>query len=244
MAEQQQLPPGWISQWDETHQRPLFIQTETGHTQWELPAFDQQQYHQDSAAQGQPGPPTHSKRRQYAAGQSQAYSGAAEMPPMQPQAYADPTAGAQHAPAFFTPGLEQTQQQPAYYGQDAGYGGPAPAQPPYGQPQPAYGHQVNQMADQFAQMGMGGQKGYGIHTTNIIGTFLDPNELTNPPPEIRLPPNAAIAPSPLSNADYSYMRSTINAIPTTNALLAKTKLPLALIITPFRSVREMDHDQE
>ncbi|KAG8720549.1 COPII subunit [Ceratobasidium sp. 394] len=248
MAEQQQLPPGWISQWDQTHQRPLFIQTETGHTQWEPPIADAQQFQQDPGLQAHHGPPAHSKRRQYAAGQSQAYSGATDMPPIQPQGYADPGAGAQHAPAFFTPGLEQTQPQPQpqppYYGQDAGYGAPVPAQPPYGQAQPAYGQQMNQMADQFAQMGMGGQKGYGIHTTNIIGTFLDPNELTNPPLEIRLPPNAAIAPSPVSNADPSYMRCTINAIPTTNALLAKTKLPFALVITPFRSVREVDHDQE
>ncbi|KAG9093067.1 COPII subunit [Ceratobasidium sp. UAMH 11750] len=236
-----QLPPGWISQWDETHQRPLFIQPATGHTQWEVPFEDPQQQQPPAPTQHT----THSKRRQYAAGQSQAYSGAPDITPMPPQGYADPSAGVAPAPAFFTPGLQQTPSQPPYYGQDAGYTSSAPPQPPYGQaPQPAYGQQMNQMADQFAQMGMGGQKGYALHTVNIIGTYLDPQELTNPPPEIRLPPGACISQSPLANADPSYMRCTVNAVPTTNTLLNKSKLPLGLILTPHRSVRESDHDAE
>ncbi|QRW04974.1 transporter protein Sec23 [Ceratobasidium sp. AG-Ba] len=235
-----QLPPGWISQWDETHQRPLFVHTATGHTQWDVPAGDFQQP-PDAPAHST----AHSKRRQYAAGQSQAYSGAAEMPPTQPQAYAYPSAATGAAPAFFTPGLQQTPAQPPYYGQDAGgYASPAPPQPPYGQTQPAYGQQMGQVTDQFAQMGMGGQKGYGLHTVNVIGTYLDPQELTNPPPEIRLPPGACVTQSPYANADPSYMRCTVNAIPTTNALLGKSKLPLGIILTPHRSVRESDGDQE
>lgn len=98
---------------------------------------------------------------------------------MQPQAYPDPSvggmgvgAGAGAGPALFTPGLDQgqMQQQQSYYGHDAGAGGAPgygqPGQVPvgYGQPppQPGYGHgqpPVNQMVDQFAHMGMGGQKG-------------------------------------------------------------------------------------
>jgi protein transport protein SEC24 len=40
------------------------------------------------------------------------------------------------------------------------------------------------------------------------------------------------------------MRCTVNAIPTTNALLNKSKLPLALVLTPNRSVRATDNDLE
>ncbi|KAG8763733.1 COPII subunit [Ceratobasidium sp. 423] len=260
----QQLPPGWISQWfvgdsyisgfikthywlyrDETYQRPLFIQPATGNTQWEPPVADAEQNQPPVEQYQQAPPPTgHSKRRQYAAGQSQAYSGAADLPPVQPQAYGDPSAGPGPGPALFTPGLDQT-HQPAYYAQDQGYGGQGAAPQAYGQPPPEqYGQQINQMANQFAQMGMGGHQSYGVHTTNLIGTYLDPQELLAPPPEIRLPPNAAISPSPLSNADPSYMRCTVGAIPTTNALLNKTKLPLALVLSPFRSVRESDNDAE
>lgn len=75
---------------------------------------------------------------------------------MQPQGYAEPAIAAP-GPALFTPGLEQTQTQvqpQQFYGQP----GPGQVPPAYAQPQPAYGQQMNQMTDQFAHMGMGGQK--------------------------------------------------------------------------------------
>src|SRR5258708_10583382 len=68
----------------------------------------------------------------------------------------------------------------------------------------------------------------------------DPRELSRPPPEIRLPPNASISQHPLSNADPSYMRSTINAVPTTTSLLSKSRLPFTLVLTPNRSLKEGD----
>lgn len=141
------------------HFAHFFTEPATGHTQWELPFEDHQQ--------AQPGPPTtNPKRRQYAAGQSQAYSGAAELPPIQPQAYADPSAAVGPGPALFTPGLEQTQMQQPYYGQDTGAGYGAPGQTPaYGQPQQ---QQMSQMTDQFAHMGMGGQKGVSCQSYSFI----------------------------------------------------------------------------
>jgi protein transport protein SEC24 len=48
---------------------------------------------------------------------------------------------------------------------------------------------------------------------------------------------SSITQSSLSNADPSYQRCTLNAIPTTQGLLNKSKLPLALVCTPFRSVK-------
>lgn len=159
---------------------------------------------------------------------------------------------------LFTPGLaaeqqfatqqqqQQQQQAPAggYYGQAAepeyinapgygqqpaiGYGQPgAPAQPP-----------VGVLADQFGQMGIGGQKPFQIYTANLLTSPPDPRELSRPPPEIRLPPGAALSPSPTANAPYQYQRSTLNAIPNSASLLGKSKIPLGLVITPYRSLKE------
>lgn len=182
--------------------------------------------------------PQHAKRRQYAAGQTQAYYGAPD------PAVAGYTAGGP-PPQLFTPGLagdnqfqqQQQQAQGGYYGQqpqkpgyaDGSYG----QQPAYGQPQP-----VTNLADQFSQLNVAGQKGLRLQTTNLLTSPPDPRELQQPPPETILPPNATLTTSPFSNADPSYQRSTINSIPTTHALLNKAKLPLALVITPYRSVKE------
>lgn len=195
------------------------------------------------------------KKRQYAAGQTQAYYGVSEVAP-------DPgygAAGIQHQPAggqLFTPGLaaenqfQSLQTQPSYYGQQpdqpgvaygadpaaaAGYGAQVPPQQPqYTQPG------VDALAGQFGQMGLaaGGQKQFQLYTTNLLTSPPEPRELHRPPPEIRLPPNSSISPSPLANADPSYQRCTLNAIPTTSSLLNKAKIPLALILTPYRSLKD------
>lgn len=51
---------------------------------------------------------------------------------------------------------------------------------------------------------------------------------------------ASVTSSPDAIADYSYMRSTLNAVPSTNSLLKSSKLPLGLVITPYRSLKEGD----
>ncbi|KAG8851385.1 COPII subunit [Tulasnella sp. 330] len=255
-----QLPPGWVAQWDETHQRHLFIafpgidrfdkpvDQVNGHTQWDPPTEEPQQ----PSIQGPP--PASGKRRQYAAGQTQAYYG--EATPAQPsyagdQHYAGATGAAAPGQAtFFSPAeqqpqqhqpLQQQQSQTPWFGSVGAIGGnftggyaPNPA---YNQP-PA-----SAMADQFSQMSIQQQQGYGqkqfsLQTVNVIGAFLDPRELLSPPPEIRLPPGATLSNSPTVNADYTYQRCTMNAIPTTNSLLSKSKLPFGLILTPYRSLNK------
>jgi protein transport protein SEC24 len=227
------------------YQRWLYIDTQTGRTQWEPPEqgptapIDQIQ-----EQQGQPAAQGHSKRRQYAADQAQAYYGGAE--PQSELPYGGlqpPPPGPQSQGQLFTPGLasegqfqnqqQQQPQQPSYYQPQNAYSSPGPA---YGQPQPAGG--VDALANQFGTMGLGGQKPLSLYTTNLLTSPPDPNELLRPPPEIRLPPNSAMTPSPFANADPSYQRSTLNAIPTTSSLLGKSKIPLGLIITPYRTVKE------
>ncbi len=42
------------------------------------------------------------------------------------------------------------------------------------------------------------------------------------------------------NADPSYQCSTINAIPATESILKKSRLPLALVLAPYRTSKEGD----
>ncbi|KAF8644917.1 hypothetical protein AX16_008199 [Volvariella volvacea WC 439] len=242
----QQLPPGWTAQWDPNAERYLFVDTTTGHSQWEPPAQGVQHI-PDQLASATPPPSTHHpKRRQYAAGQTQAYYGTPD--PVADAGYnlnAPPQPGPP-GPQLFTPGLAAENQfavqqgqpatGPAYYGQQQHEKVDYINTPQYGQ-QPAYGQAgVNALADQFGAMGIAGQKPFQLYTTNLLTSPPEPRELSRPPPEIRLPPNSCISPSPTANADPSYQRSTLNTIPTTSSLLGKSKVPLALIITPYRSL--------
>ena len=145
---------------------------------------------------------------------------------------------------MFTPGLAvenqfAAQQSPAPGQQSSYYSQGEPEYingPAFNQP-PQYGAPVDALTNQFGQMGMG-QKQFQLHTTNLLTSPPEPRDLQRPPPEIRLPPNSCISPSPAANADPSYLRFTINAIPTSSSLLTKSKLPLALVITPYRSLNE------
>ncbi|KAG2343076.1 protein transporter SEC24 [Suillus weaverae] len=243
----QQLPPGWTAEWDPASQRYLFIQASTGRSQWEVPTPAPAQSI-DHAPSVSPPPSTthHGRRRQYAAGQTQVYYGAGDAlgdqygglgVPQQQQ----PTATAQ----LFTPGLaaeggfagQQQVPQASYY---------APQQEPQYINSPGFGQEstyhppnapIHHLTDQFGQMGMG-QKPLHLTTTNLLTSPPDPRELVRPPPEIRLPANACITTSPYANADPSYQRCTINAIPTTSSMLNKSKIPLGLVITPYRTLKE------
>ncbi|TFK72080.1 CPII coat sec24 protein [Pluteus cervinus] len=271
----QQLPPGWAAQWDADSQRYFFIETASGHGQWEVPGVP---------AGGQPVPDQHPpapegahnpRRRQYAAGQTQAYYGGetAVDPTYGTSTFVPPTTGGPApgpvtgGPQFFTPGLDNQQYAgapipapgagiggggapgvPSYYGPGADAQQPHQHDyingPAYGQPQPPQppftpgGGSVDALAGQFGSLGVAGQKAFQLYTTNLLTSPPEPRELLRPPPEIRLPPNSCISPAATANADPSYQRSTLNAIPTTSSLLSKSKVPLALVITPYRSVKE------
>lgn len=164
------------------------------------------------------------------------------------------------------PGQTQQPISPAYGGTVPAYGqqqqpayGAAPV-PAYGQPlvQPAYGAAPipgaqDQLASQFGQMNMGNQPQAPqplatapptqpnlLVASDIISQPFQVEELDLPPPQINLPPNTSVTPSPYSNCPPKYVRSTINAVPTTHSLLKKSKLPFALVISPYTSL----HDSE
>ncbi|CAG8554291.1 7755_t:CDS:10 [Diversispora eburnea] len=166
---------------------------------------------------------------------------------------------------FFTPGGDQqptynqqqpltyNQQQPPTYNQQQQPTYNQQHQPTYNQQSPTYNQQsptYNQqpyspniagVTNQFSNLGFGGPAAQSqLIPVHLIGTSPNVRELSAPPPSINLPPNTSVTPSDKANCDPSYKRCTLNAIPATSSLLSKSRLPLALVITPYRSLKEGD----
>lgn len=68
----------------------------------------------------------------------------------------------------------------------------------------------------------------------------DPRDLHASPPEIRLPPGSFLASRPPCDNDVSslYQSSTLNAVPTTEGLLHELKIPLGLVVSPYRTLAD------
>ncbi|KAK3724482.1 COPII subunit [Vermiconidia calcicola] len=173
--------------------------------------------------------------------------------PGQQSAPQQPSYGMPQQSQYGDPNIQGQPVQPAYgqpqYG--APQGGYEPPQAAY----PAQGQQpgVQGMTQQFQQMNVANQpqgapaqqmrlnplqpidispQGQGFHVT----------ELDQPPPPIVLPPNSSVTPSPHANCPPKYVRSTLNAMPTTASLLKKSKLPFALIIQPYATLHDSEDD--
>ncbi|KAK0547510.1 COPII subunit [Tilletia horrida] len=217
---------------------------------------------------GGPGPPPAmgpgSRRRHYPtahlAANSVSYSGGFDAGAGAGANYPGQVAPAEIQNQFFTPGIPENSVAPTPGpGPGAGFTSPAPAGP-YGATSavPGRGGAPGQgpggydaaaaLGSQFNSMNLGGaggipgQRGNPLYTVNLSGSIPNPGDLERPPPDIHLPPNACISTSPKANADPSYQRSTLNAVPTTAALLNKSKLPLGIILSPYRSVRQEEGD--
>ncbi|RUS13894.1 hypothetical protein BC938DRAFT_477620, partial [Jimgerdemannia flammicorona] len=132
----------------------------------------------------------------------------------------------------FVPGYgAQGQQAPLISQASMGYQGYG-AMPPAG---------VAGVTNQFANMSMGGAPQQlqcsGVDNVltqiSLIGTPPNIFDLDAPPPPIRLPAN-----SPTANCDPRHERCTVNAFPATEALAKKSRIPLALVITPYPTVKD------
>ncbi|WWD01693.1 protein transporter SEC24 [Kwoniella sp. B9012] len=259
MSQEVMLPQGWEARWDPQSNAYVYVEQSTGRSQWEVPTQPSYGSSNPSVSPAPQPSSTHHRpgRRQYPTAQiQQVYGGGGyDTQPQQPIAapgYPDQQQQ-QQQPQYFTPGFggadPAQQQQPAYGASPApAYGGAAPA-PAYGQQQqPGYPGQqpVDQMANQFQQMNVGyggGKQLHQIQTVNLIGMQPDVTGLDAPPPPYLLPPNAAVTASPHIQPDPSYQRCTLTSMPTTQSLLNKSKLPLALVMAPYRSYRgEVDGD--
>ncbi|KAL9110109.1 MAG: hypothetical protein Q9227_005303 [Pyrenula ochraceoflavens] len=228
--------------------------------------YDQQQQHHQGgydAQAGTPAPPPQQalapsgrKKRAYA-GQAYEFGAGANAGLMQQQQQAPPP-GAGYgggfdqrtheaaAPPNAYPGA-QTAPAPGY-GQPeyAGVGGYQPPAPTY----PTQGG-VAGMTQQFGQMGVDekqpipaqpsrGSQLNVLYPSDLLNQPFNVAELDYPPPPVVLPPNTSVTPSPNANCPPKYVRSTLNAVPTTHSLLKKSKLPFGLIIQPYTSL----HDNE
>jgi protein transport protein SEC24 len=150
------------------------------------------------------------------------------------------------------PAAVQPSQTPMYGQQDAGVGGyqpPAPTYPAQGQQPPAAA--VNNMTQQFSQMDVSQRQQpqaapqqktplNQLYPTDLSSQPFNVAELDYPPPLAILPPNTSVTPSPTANCPPKYVRSTLNAVPTTHSLLKKSKLPFALVIQPYTSLHDVE----
>jgi len=79
-----------------------------------------------------------------------------------------------------------------------------------------------------------------LYPTDLLNQPFNVSELDLPPPACILPPNSSVTQSPTANCPPKYMRSTLNAVPTTHSLLKKSKLPFALVIQPYAALHDID----
>ncbi|KAI9799665.1 MAG: COPII subunit [Phylliscum demangeonii] len=176
------------------------------------------------------------------------YGGYPQQP--QPPGYPGPGYGPTQSPPM--PAGPEFQQQHAG-GAVGGYQPPDPAYPHQALPA-GMGGGMAAMTNQFGQMNVGAQPPQPplqqmhhrtqplnqLHATDLINQPFHVSELELPPPPIILPPNASVTPSPTANCFPRYVRSTLNAVPMTNALLKKSRLPLALVIQPYTSLHDVE----
>ncbi|MCJ1310019.1 COPII subunit [Agyrium rufum] len=174
------------------------------------------------------------------------YGGQPMQPGVQQQSY-----GADYN-AMQSPGLQTYPQQPpagvgGYQAPDTGYPGPVS---PGGMAGPGVGGITQGMGN----MGIGGGPTVAVTPganrphmnqllpTDLLNQPLHVSELDQPPPPIILPANSSVTASPLSNAPSKYVRSTINAVPTTHSLLKKSKIPFAFVIQPYAALHDVEDD--
>ncbi|XP_044715495.1 sec23/Sec24 trunk domain-containing protein [Hirsutella rhossiliensis] len=202
----------------------------------QFPGHQQQPFEQPAPA-GTPQPdaaPGKKKKRGYAAqafDPAQPYGSYPQPDPQQPT-----SPGFQYSQGYGAP-QPAAQQQPGPYGS---YPGPEQGYPPPGAP-PQSGPAGVSGITQGAQAPRAGPLNH-LYPTDLMNQPFSVSELDLPPPPIVLPPNTSVTPSPSANCPSRYIRSTINAVPTTNSLLKKSKLPFALVIQPYGALHD-DEDQ-
>ncbi|KAF7726762.1 COPII subunit [Apophysomyces ossiformis] len=167
----------------------------------------------------------------------------------QPAPGPTPMYGGQFAePQFTTPAapMQQQPQQgfvpaatPQTYPQPQGYAQPTqplqqqPMQTPYGQTP------MGAMTNQFGNMSMGAPVARSVPLMGAPPFIAD---MDAEAPAINLPPNSSLTDSPFANAEASYKCCTLNAIPSSETVLKKSRLPFALVLAPYRTVQTGDNE--
>ncbi|KAI9033323.1 hypothetical protein DFJ74DRAFT_652041 [Hyaloraphidium curvatum] len=167
-----------------------------------------------------------------------------------------PVPGAQlqqqpQAPQFFTPGDAgagpaipgaQPQMGQQFGGAGPQFGAPAPqfgGAPAYGGAAPGQPMQpqagVNQITQGMANMSMAPRS---VPAVSLFNMPPFPQELDGPPAQSWISISSSVSNSETANPSGSYKCCTINAVPSTQAVLTKSKLPFGLIIAPYRKLLE------
>ncbi|OAR01304.1 hypothetical protein LLEC1_02709 [Akanthomyces lecanii] len=201
------------------------------------------------------------KKRGYAAGAFDVATGANAGVSGQVQGGAPPAPQYGGYPQADMQQQQQSQQAAGGYQYGQAYGAPQPATPQQGyggypapdQAAQAGGQGVAGITQGMAGMNMGAQQPTAmpmaqarqaalnqLYPSDLLSQPFNVAEVDLAPPPINLPPNSSVTRSETANCPPKYIRSTLNAIPTTSSLLKKSKLPLSLVIQPYGSL----HDDE
>lgn len=82
-----------------------------------------------------------------------------------------------------------------------------------------------------------------LYDTDLLHELPPPvSDLDLPPPPVIVPPDSTLTGNQQANAPTEFIRSTLNVLPTTNGLLKKTKMPLALCIHPAITLKYEDEN--
>ncbi|KAH3670349.1 hypothetical protein WICMUC_004845 [Wickerhamomyces mucosus] len=131
------------------------------------------------------------------------------------------------------PPQQQQQQQPQAQGYPLGQ----TQQSVYGAAQPNYGaaspYDLNQQQQAALPLNQ-------LYQTDLLRELPAPiADLSLPPPPLVIPPhlqtNGGVTDA---NAPSEYFRSTLNAIPSSNSVLKKSKLPFALVVRPYITLKD------
>ena len=191
---------------------------------------------------------SHHKKRVYPQaqlqyGQAVGQAGSPVLQPSYPSQIQTPVTEQQ--PQFMTPAQQQLHQQidqvsqsmggmqlhnvpvmdPSVYAQ-------APAQPQVA-PAGAYQQQTPVAAPGFNQPVSVGRPMNQLYPIDLLTELPPPiTDLSLPPPPLMVQPEKFVVPVETANASPDFVRCTLNAVPKSNSLLKKSKLPLALVIRP------------
>ncbi|WBW74517.1 coincidence detector Sec24/Sfb2 subunit [Schizosaccharomyces osmophilus] len=104
----------------------------------------------------------------------------------------------------------------------------------------------NTLATQMGNVNLGPDpNAAAMPTSELVSIDLynqtpDVSELYAPPPPINLPLTFSATQAETSNCPPKYMRTSLKAVPNTNSLLKKSKLPFAIVLRPYTSLLEED----
>ncbi|KAJ2851725.1 COPII subunit [Coemansia brasiliensis] len=169
-----------------------------------------------------------------------------QYPAQQPgQQYPSQQPGQQYPPQEFSPQAQEQYgqgDQHAHHARRRLY--PQQMAAAYSAPPPAEAHSVQPgqggyivpgatdgLTQQMNNMNLGQEKFMQAEQTEVLSGRPDLTDLDTPVPEARLPPGTACVGA--NACDERVQRVTLGAIPRTDRLLRKTRLPLGIMITPM-----------